>query len=94
MSISNKISKVIGTTIKAWPIGYKLLYYSLVYPYLKGATYVYGITCYVDFKRRLSMLCSKIYSLIQVFDGGIECIKFERNIYIYLVGQFMFRYHT
>ena len=102
--ISNKISKATGVIIKARMLGKKALlslYYSLVYPYLTyccqvwGATYLYNIEILNKLqKKAIRIICSQskyahtepLYKELKILD--------VKNIYNYLVGQFIFRYHN
>ena len=102
--ISNKISKATGVIIKARMLGKRALlslYYSLVYPYLTyccqvwGATYLYNIEILNKLQKKARrIICSQskyahtepLYKELKILD--------VKNIYNYLVGQFMFRYHN
>ena len=102
--ISNKISKAIGVIIKARPLGKKALlslYYSMIYPYLTyccqiwGATYLYNIDMLHRLqKKAIRIICSKnrlSHSGPLMKELSVLNVK---NIYNYLVGQFMFRYEN
>ena len=102
--ISNKISKATGVIIKARMLGKRALLslnYSLVYPYLTycckvwGATYLYNIEILNKLqKKAMRIICSQskyahtepVYKELKILD--------VKNIYNYLVGQFMFRYQN
>ena len=99
--ISNKISKATGVIIKARMLGKRALlslYYSLVYPYLTyccqvwGATYPYNIEILNKLqKKAIRIICSQskyahtepLYKELKILD--------VKDIYNYLVGQFMLR---
>ena len=102
--ISNKTSKAIGVIIKARPLGKKALlslYYSMIYPYLTyccqiwGATYLYNIDMLHRLqKKAIRIICSKnrfSHSGPLMKELSVLNVK---NIYNYLVGQFMFRYEN
>ena len=96
--ISNKISKAIGVIIKARPLGKKALlslYYSMIYPCCQiwGATYLYNIDMLHRLqKKAIRIICSKNrFSHSGPLMKELSVLR-VKNIYNYLVGQFMFRY--
>ena len=77
------------------------LYYSLVYPYLTyccqvwGATYLYNIEILnKPQKKAIRIICSQsMYAHTEPLYKELKILD-VKNIYNYLVGQFMFRYHN
>ena len=100
--ISNKISKAIGVIVKARSLGKKdtsipILKYDLslsdvLLTDLGSKLYIYVylyITSYINYKRAIRIICSENRSAHLMKELGVLNMK---NIYNYLVGQFMFRY--
>jgi hypothetical protein len=101
--ISNKISKAIGIIIKARVLGKKsmlTLYYSLIYPYITyccqiwGATYIYNIEILQKLQKKVvRIICSKSrFSHTQPLMKELRILSIK-DIYNYLVGQFMYRFY-
>ena len=101
--ISGKISRAIGVIIKARNLGKGALlslYYTLIYPYLTycnqvwGSTYKYSIDTLAKLqKKAVRIICSvKPFSHTDGLYKELWLLKVT-EIYHFLVGQIMFRYH-
>ena len=101
--ISGKISRAIGVIIKARNLGKDALlslYYTLIVPYLTycnqvwGSTFKYNINILNKLqKRAIRIICSaKPYSHTVGLYRELGLLKVA-EIYHFLVGQYMFRYH-
>ena len=101
--ISGKISRAIGVIIKARNLGKGALlslYYILIFPYLTycnqvwGSTYKYNIDTLTKLqKKAVRIICSvKPFSHTDCLYKELELLQVT-EIYHFLVGQFMFRYH-
>ena len=101
--ISGKISRAIGVIIKARNLGKGALlslYYTSIYPYLTycnhvwGSTYKYNIDTLTKLqKKAVWIICSvKPFSHTDGLYKELGLLKVT-EIYHFLVGQFMFRYH-
>ena len=101
--ISGKISRAIGVIINARNLGKDALlplHYTLIFPYLTycnqvwGSTFKYNINTLNKLqKRAIRIICSaKPYSHTEGLYKELGLLKVA-EIYHFLVGQFMFRYH-
>ena len=101
--ISRKISRAISVIIKARNLGKDALlslYYTLIFPYLTycnqvwGSTFKYNINTLNKLqKRAIRIICSaKPNSHTEGLYKELGLLKVA-EIYHFLVGQFMFRYH-
>ena len=101
--ISGKIFRAIGVISKARNLGKEALlslYYTLIFPYLTfcnqvwGSTFKYNLNALSKLqKKAIRIICSmKPYSHTEGLYREVGLLKVT-DIYHFLVGQFMFRYH-
>ena len=101
--ISGKISRAIGVKIKARNLGKDALLsllYTIIFPYLTSCDQIWGSTFKYHIntlnklhKRAIRIICSaKLYSQTEGLYRELGLLK-AAEIYHFLVGQFMFRYH-
>ena len=100
--ISSKISWAIGVIIKARNLGKEALlsYYTLIFPYITycnqvwGSTFKYNLNALSKLqKKAIRIICSmKPYSHTEGLYRELGLLEVT-EIYHFLVGQFMLRYH-
>ena len=103
--VSSKISRSLGMIIKARNYlnkdGLVNLYYSFIYPYLTYCNHIWGNTYKTNLQKLVS-LQNKVIRIIshaksrissQPLYNKLRIMKFH-DINKYLIGRFMFKYHT
>ena len=91
LNVSRKISKSIGILYRSSfclsTASLRILYYSLIYPYLIYCVSVWGLTCNSNLKRIVTFQKKAIRIVAKVRD--LEVLKFS-NVVLFHLGNFMF----
>ena len=102
MYISNKVSKAIGVIIKAIPLGkkhschYITVWYIIIWPTVvkfEEQHIFITLICYIDLKKSYPYYLFNIFSHSGPLMKELSVLN-VKNIYNYLVSQFMYRYEN